>query len=142
MSSSLISLPVWILAGAREFDGIVRVCETELVLEFEHGGGLLDLFESSVKEVAVPFDEIESVGLQAGLFRDTLVISVKSLSAASGVPGSRRGQIMLRTARRDRKKTKETESMLAFGLARRDLRGLSAELARHGEDAPVPRDTF
>ena len=142
MPSSLISLPFWIPDGLGVTDGIAKVCETKLVLEFEVRGGLVGWIRLGVKEVAIPFDEIESVSLRTGVFKSTLIITTKSLSPASDVPGGRRGQISLCVAREDKKKAKEVESLLAFGLARRELHGLRSRLGQRHLDASTPEDAF
>lgn len=142
MPSSLISIPMWIPNGFGASDGIVRVYDTELVLEFEAKDGLMGLFKLGVKQIAIPFDEIESVSFRAGLFENVLTIATKTLSSTSGVPGSRRGIIQLHVSRADRMRAKEAESMLSFGLAQRDMRGLIAGFGRRYERTSTPEDAL
>ena len=70
-------------------DGIARVYESELVLEFEVREGL---FRIGSREVVIPFEEIESVALRRrGFLRNALLFSTRRLHPAS----SRAGQFEL-----------------------------------------------
>ncbi|MGI8910578.1 MAG: hypothetical protein ACR2JR_08495 [Rubrobacteraceae bacterium] len=137
MPSSLISLPFWIPRGLGVVDGIARVCETELVVEFEIKESL---FRIGTKEVAIPFEEIESVALKRGLLKNTLLFATKRLHPANGIPGSRAGQFALYVSREHTEKAKEVESLLAYELARRDLRGMANSLPPQRRDLRAPED--
>lgn len=106
-------------------DGIARVYETDLVVEFEAREGL---FRIGTREVVVPFEEIESVVFKAGLVNRTLLFATRRFHPASSIPGSRAGQFALHVARENANKAKEVESLLAYGLARRDLSGMRNSL--------------
>lgn len=93
MSSSFMSLPFWIPRGLGVVDGIARVCESELVLEFDVKESM---FRIGTREVVLPFEEIESVAFKRrGLLRNALLFSARRLHPASSVPGSRAGQFAL-----------------------------------------------
>ena len=139
MPSSLISLPFWIPRGLGMVDGIARVCETELVVEFE---AKVSMFRVGTREVAIPFEEIESVAFKKGLFNNTLHIATRSLHPASNIPGSRAGQFALNVSREHVKKAREVESLLAYGLARRDLHGMTSSLSPRRRDLRAPEDTY
>lgn len=126
MPSSLVSLPFWIPRGLGFVDGIASVYETELVVEFE---AWESMFRMGAREAAIPFEEIESVALKRGLLKSTLLFATKRLHPASSIPGSRAGQFALHVSREHTNKAKEMESLLAYGLARRDLRGMERSLA-------------
>ena len=137
MPSSLISLPFWIPRGIGVVDGIARVCEAELVVEFESRESM---FRIETREVAIPFEEIESVVLKKGLFKSTLLFATRRLRPASSIPGSRAGQFALYVSREHTNKAKEVESLLAYRLARRDLHGLAGSLAPRRLDLTTPED--
>src|SRR5918997_737377 len=124
MPSSFISLPFWIPQGIGTVDGIARVDESELVVEFEDREGM---FRIVTREVAIPFEDMESVLFRSGLFNRKLLFATKRLHPAS----SRAGQFALYVSREHAKKAREMESLLAYGLARRDLSGMSS--------SPAPR---
>ncbi|QIN84780.1 hypothetical protein GBA63_20620 [Rubrobacter tropicus] len=129
MSSSFMSLPFWIPRGLGVVDGIARVYESELVLEFEVNESM---FRIGTREVVLPFEEIESVSFRRrGLLRNALLFSARRLHPASSVPGSRAGQFALYVTREHKNKAREVESLVSYGLARRDLSGM--------RDALTPR---
>lgn len=125
MSSSFMSLPFWIPRGLGMVDGIARIGETELVVEFE---AKVSMFRVGTREIAIPFEQIESVAFRKGLFSNTLHIATRSLHPASSIPGSRAGQFVLHVSREHIKKAREVESLLAYGLARRDLHSMTSSL--------------
>lgn len=138
MSSSFMSLPFWIPQGLGVVDGIARVCETELVVEFE---AKVSMFRVGTREISIPFEQIESVAFRKGLFNNTLHIATRSLHPASSIPGSRAGQFVLHVSREHIKKAREVESLLAYGLARRDLHGMTSSLPPR-RDLRAPEDTY
>lgn len=137
MTSSLISLPFWVPQGLGVVDGIARVYETELVVEFEFKESMFRIW---TREVAIPFEEMESVVLKRGMLKHTLLFATRRLHPASGIPGSRAGQFALYVSREHLEKAKEMESLLAYGLARRDLRGMAGSLPPRSRDLRAPED--
>ncbi|CAA9519946.1 MAG: hypothetical protein AVDCRST_MAG12-3724 [uncultured Rubrobacteraceae bacterium] len=127
MPSSFMSLPFWIPRGLSVVDGIARVYESDLVLEFEVRESL---FRIGTREVVIPFEEIESVALRRrGFLRNVLLFSTRRLHPASSIPGSRAGQFELYVTSEHKNKAREVESLLAYGLARRDLSGMREALS-------------
>jgi hypothetical protein len=127
MSSSFMSLPFWIPRTLSVVDGIARVYESELVLEFEVRESL---FRVGSREVVLPFEEIESVAFKRrGFLRNALLFSTRRLHPASSIPGSRAGQFELYVTSDHKDKAREVESLLAYGLARRDLSGMREALS-------------
>lgn len=138
MSSSFMSLPFWIPRGLGVVDGIARVCESELVLEF---GVKESMFRIGTREVVLPFEEIESVAFKRrGLLRNALLFSARRLHPASSVPGSRAGQFALYVTHENKNKAREVESLLAYGLARRDLSGMRDSRAPSRRNLRTPED--
>ena len=128
MPSSFMSLPFWIPQGLGVVDGIASVCESDLVLEFEVREGLLR-------------KEIESVVFKKrGLLRNVLLFSTRRLHPASRVPGSRAGQFALYVTSEHKNKAREAESLLAYGLARRDLSSMRNPLSPRYRNLSSPED--
>lgn len=139
MPSSLMSLPFWIPRGLGVVDGIARVYESDLVLEFEVRESM---FRVGTRELVFPFEEIESVVLKRrGLLRNILLFSTSRLHPASSVPGSRAGQFALYVTGEHKNKAKEVESLLAYGLARRDLGGMRGSPSPRRRNFRPPEDT-
>ena len=135
MPSNFMSLPFWIPRTLSVVDGIARVYESELVLEFEVREGL---FRIVSREVVIPLEEIEFVALKRrGFLRNALLFSTRRLHPASSIPGSRAGQFELYVTSDHKDKAREVESLLAYGLARRDLSGMREALSpRRGNLRP------
>ena len=138
MPSSLMSLPFWIPRGLGVVDGIARVCETELVVEFE----IKSMLGVGTREVAIPFEEIESVAFKRGLFNNALHFATRRLHPASNIPGSKAGQFALNVSRGHVDKAREVESLLAYGLARRDLHDIASSLPPRHRDLRAPEDAY
>ena len=136
MPSCLTSLPFWIPQGIGMVHGIARVCESELVLELE----VKSMFRIGTREVVIPFEEIESVVFKAGLLNRMLLFATRRLHPASSVPGSRAGEFALYVSRDHKDKAREVESLLALGLARRDLGGMRGSLAQDRRSLRMPED--
>lgn len=138
MPSSFMSLPFWIPRGLGTVDGIARVCETELIVEFE----VKSMLGIGTREVAIPFEEIESVAFKEGFFNRALHFATRRLHPASSIPGSKAGQFALYVSRGHVTKAREVESLLAYGLARRDLHDMTGSLPPRHRDLRAPRDTY
>ncbi len=133
-----MSLPFWIPRSLSVVDGIARVYESDLVLEFEVRESL---FRIGTREVVLPFEEIESVALRRrGFLRNALLFSTRRLHPASSIPGSRAGQFALYVSRDHKDKAREVESLLALGLARRDLNGMGGSLFPRRRSLRMPED--
>jgi len=98
------------------------------------------MFRMGTREVAIPFEEIESVTFKRGLLKSTLLFVTRRLHPASSIPGSRAGQFMLHVPREHMNKARGVESLLAYGLARRDLSGMRASLRAHRQNLGTPED--
>jgi len=96
--------------GLSKLEGIVKVSETGLILEYEIE--TLGLLRSRVKELRVPLPEIESIRLKKNWFTARLIVRTKSLRALQGIPGSKQGHVILLVRRSDRKKAEELVSLL------------------------------
>jgi len=91
-----------LFAGYAEGAGIAKATPLELTLEFTVKETILSLVKSGVKELRIPRSEIASINLKPGLFRDKIVVRVKSLSLLQKLPGCDSCELTLRVARRDR----------------------------------------
>jgi hypothetical protein len=118
------SIPdVW-KEGFAEVSGLAQVGRSGLILELEaiHLGKP----KSGVREVRVPFGEIDSVDLKAGWLKTEMIIRTRGLNTLNGVPGSGQGRVTLRVPRREREAARR-----AFSTLR--LRIMEIEVERLGE---------
>jgi hypothetical protein len=98
MLSQSVSLPFSIVnayEGLAQVNGIVRVSEAGLVIEFEVKDGLLGVLRSGVKEVLIPIDELASLDMQRFWLFTRLIIRARSLVTLNQIPQSKSGQAVL-----------------------------------------------
>ncbi|MGI8978500.1 MAG: protein kinase domain-containing protein [Pirellulaceae bacterium] len=77
--------------------GKLRMEENALVVEFEVRS-LLPFFRSGVKEVRIPFDDIESITLDSAWISDDLTIRTYKMSLLADIPTSSQGKVELDVA--------------------------------------------
>ncbi len=105
MLAGSISLPFsmsGLYGGFGGLQGIVRLDECALVLEFEVSDAVLGLLKSQIKKIEIPLQEIQSARMEKGWFSATLTIRVNNLAVLSEVPGSEGGEAELEISRKDR----------------------------------------
>jgi hypothetical protein len=91
-----------LFAGFAEGRGMAKASPSELTLEFVVKETVLSVFKSGVRELRIPQAEIDMIRHQQGWFRDTVCIRVRSMKWLEDLPGSDKGEVKLRVARRDR----------------------------------------
>lgn len=112
-----------VLASAH---GVAKSTETGLILEFQVKDSFVGMVKSRVNEVPIPLDELVSIELKEGWFRQRLLIRARSLTTLANVPGHEAGLIALRIARKDRRIAREMVSVLRLTLSERELQKLSS----------------
>ena len=91
-----------LLAGFAKGDGLAKVNPSEVTLELVVKDDLLEVFQSRVKEVHIPRNEIASVWLKRGWFGAKVHIRVKSMRLLADLPSRDGGEVTLHVSRRDR----------------------------------------
>ena len=128
MLPQFVSLPYTIpnvYEGLAAAHGVAKSTEAGLMLEFQVKDGFVGLVKSRVNEVPIPLDELVSIELKEGWFRQRLLIRARSLTTLASVPGHESGHIVLRIARKDLRVAREMVSVLRLTLAERELRRLT-----------------
>lgn len=110
-----------VYAGFAEAQGLMRVDENTLTLEFEIKDSLVGLLKSGVKEVRVPISEIDSVTLNKGLFKTSFIIRTQRLSSLGDLPKQERGQLRLHLSREDRETAEWLISFLMLRISEKKL---------------------
>jgi hypothetical protein len=85
------------------------------------------VIKSGIQKVVIPLSELHSIDLKQGWFRNRLVIKVRSMSALANIPGSDKGQVELRVARRDTVTAHTLVSILMLSLSEKKLAELSSQ---------------
>lgn len=129
-----LSVPVSIpeaYGGMAECNGALRLTDAGLRLEFESRDGFLRLIRSGVKEVEIPWAEVADLKLKRGWFSTRLLLTVKSMKALTGVPGTQGSHVVLAVARAHR----ELARQLAFAANLRICEQVLQRLPPHSPDA-------
>lgn len=85
--------------GLTEVDGLLKVENNTLVLEFQSADAIIGLVKSGVKEVSIPFDAIRRVELRKSWFSTKILISTKTMAAVKDIPGSKAAAVVLKIKR-------------------------------------------
>jgi hypothetical protein len=121
------SIPnVW-KEGFAEVSGLAKVSGLGLILEFE--GIQLGKPKSSVREVQIPFAEIDSADLKAGWLKTEMIVKTRSLNTLNAVPGSVQGSVTLRVPRKEKEAARR-----AFSALRMKITEIEIERLRQASD--------
>lgn len=111
--------------------GLLHLDETGLRLEYRLDIGGVGL-KTGAKEIAIDFDEIQSIDFKRGWFRARAMIRPASLKVLERFPAANDDSVTLRFLRRDRSRAEYLISEATLRLSQRRLEALSA--GREGED--------
>jgi len=142
MLSTLDSIPFNIensSHGLTEVQGLMRVENHHLVLEYRTADTILGLVKTELKEVWIPLVELESIVYRKRFFglHRRLVIKARKQSSFGAFPESKLGQIELHIQWRDRTAAEDFCLELQQGLLRRKNEMLAREIDRElGTDSP------
>ena len=138
MLPEFVSLPFTIphvYEGLAAAHGVAKSTESGVMLEFQVKDGFVGLVKSRVNEVPIPLDELVSIDLKEGWFRQRLFIRARSLTTLACVPGHESGHVVLKIARKDLRIAREMVSVLRLTLAERELQRLTG-MAEHKPATP------
>jgi hypothetical protein len=108
--------------GFAKAQGIVRVDEDALTLEFEIKDNFFGVLKSGIKEVIIPIQYIESVTLNKSLLRTALVVRVQSLKILSHIPKYNQGQLWLYISRKERDIASQVASFLKLKISENEIK--------------------
>ena len=110
-----------VYAGFAEAQGLMRVDENTLMLEFEIRDSLVGLLKSRIKEIKIPISEIDSVTLNKDWFKISLIIRTQKLSSLGDLPKQERGQIKLHLSHEDGEIAEWLVSFLMLSISDKKL---------------------
>ncbi|MCY3020849.1 MAG: hypothetical protein NTW87_17670 [Planctomycetota bacterium] len=113
-------------AGLAEVRGMLRVQQQSIVLEFKVRDSVVNVVQSDIREVTIPFDQILEVAFRKGWFGfgATLSLKAKSLKALEGVPGNHDAELVVSVARKDRQLAREIASQVNYELSEARMKAL------------------
>lgn len=110
-----------VYAGFAEAQGLMRVYENTLILEFEIRDSLVGLLKSGVKEIGILISEIDSVILNKDWFKISFIIRTQKLSSLGDLPKQERGQIKLHLSLEDEEIAEWFASFLMLKISEKKL---------------------
>lgn len=139
MLSTLDSIPFNIensSHGLTEVQGLLRVENRHLVLEYRTTDTVLGLVKTALKEAWIPLTELESVVYRKRFFsmHRRLIIKARKQSSFGDFPESKRGQVELHIRWRDRTAAEDFCLELQQSLLRRRNEMLAQEIDRDLEE--------
>lgn len=107
--------------GFAEAQGLVHIKKTSLVLEFEVKDAFGGFIKSDLKEIEIPFDEIESLTYKKGFWGGTVIVEGNSMRTFEQIPESEQGRCELKIKRKDRDKAEQSISSARVALSEYNL---------------------
>lgn len=83
--------------------GLFHIKERKIVLEFDERDGFVGFMKSDIKEIEVPFSEIDSISGTKKWFSYRIEIVASSMKTFQDIPGAEQGKLTLKVHRKDRK---------------------------------------
>ncbi len=108
--------------GLAEGHGRLHVGEEGLRLEYRVKDAVFGLLKSAVREVFLPYDDIEEFEYREGWFRRRFFIHVNTLQIAKDFPGADEGHIVLRFRKVSRDRLRTISSHITLQLSEHRLR--------------------
>ena len=116
MSARSVTIPFKVpglIAGFADGRGLAKASPSELSLEFVIKENLLAIFKTGIREIRIPYSEIDLLQHTPGWFADKLRIRVRSLRLLSDLPGCDNGEVTLHIRRRDRSQIEDLVHLMA-----------------------------
>lgn len=110
--------------GLVEVKGLLHIKKDELLLEFNETDAFGGLIKSELREISIPFDEIDSIHYKKGMFSSKIEIVGKSMRSLMEVPGSDQGRSTLKVKRKNREAAEKALSAARLSLSEYKLNQL------------------
>jgi hypothetical protein len=124
-----------VMTSLADMEGIARLEESGLVLEFMVKDNVLGLLKTQPREVCIPFADLAEVTFKRGWFKGVLALRARRMSAIADIPGNDEGQLRLQCRRRYREAGQEFASSLSLRLIAQDLTTMVDQTRRVTESA-------
>jgi len=84
-----------VYGGFAEAQGILRLEQNDLKLEYQIEDGILGIIRTGVKKASIPLSEVATIRVKRGRRKIGLTIQASRWSALAEVPGTKAGQVTL-----------------------------------------------
>lgn len=94
------------------------------MLEFETQDSIVGVVKSGLREVSIPFSNIEEISYKSGFLGGKVEIIGKSMKVMEDIPGAKHGTATLHIRRKDRKRAGQVLSRARLELSEYRLKEL------------------
>ena len=91
-----------IFEGLAESEGILKVSDKMLHLEFQTKDTVFGVLKSDVRQLEIPLDKIQDIQFKKGMFGDKIIIRANDLKTFEDVPNQKGGEIELHLDKKHR----------------------------------------
>ena len=116
--------------GLADVEGLARFEADVLTLEFQTKDAFFGMVKSGVKEVHLSLTDLVSAEFSKNMFRAILKLRARSMMLLEEVPGSNRGEVKLRFARKYRDEAHTLASQLQLRMSERKLELMDDEMRK------------
>ncbi|MDX1636702.1 MAG: hypothetical protein R3281_01950 [Balneolaceae bacterium] len=113
--------------GLKKANGILRLVDDYLELEFQEKDALVELFKSDVKVRRIPLCELESVEYKKGWFSAKILLEAGSMKVLEEIPGSDHGSSVLKVDRKEKDDARDLVSKIRLKMSELKLQALDDE---------------
>lgn len=106
-----------LFSGFGEARGLMRLTEEGIRLEYQVQDAVIGIIKSSIRELLIPYEEIESIRFHRRWWRRSIEIQTKSLRIPAAIPGQSGSSVTIRVFARDRVKIEESLSHASLRLS-------------------------
>ncbi len=107
--------------------GLFQLKDQKIVLEFDERDGFVGFMKSDVKEIEVPFSEIDSISGAKKWFSYRIEVAASSMKTFQDIPGAEQGKLTLKVQRKDRSTAQEVVTNARLRLSEYKLNQLEHE---------------
>jgi hypothetical protein len=125
VSSHMKTLPFRIkkiFEGLAESQGMLKVADETLYLEFQTKDTVFGVIKSDVRQLEIPLDKIRDIQFKKGMFGDKIIIRANDLKTFEEIPNQKGGEIELYLDKKHRHETIMLVSDIQLAQAEAALR--------------------
>ncbi len=122
------TVPFSIDGNFAETDGILRLDQNGLHLEFQGRDEVIGLFKTGVKTIHLDLRKVKSLEFKKGWFTRKLILRTTDMQSIGSLPGAKSGMVKLGIARADAADAADLASAVGLELSELRLKKWEAEV--------------
>lgn len=96
--------------GLKKGEGLIKLWNQGLELEFEVEDAILGMYKSGVKTIRLSYGDLESIQIENGWFGAKIILKANSMKVFDEIPGTEAGTCTLKIERKNRGDAKDLVS--------------------------------